>query len=120
MKPVNPSTPAPGVPIHLRSMQLNLKKQLRFFLDRRDMTAAQLARQSAVPKQSLSGWLAGSNPRDVKQVKRVAEALGVSLDHLMFGEGEDQRAEKVTELNALLGDSWITGLFEVRLRRVKK
>jgi transcriptional regulator with XRE-family HTH domain len=97
-----------------------LKKQLRFYLDRREMSAAQLAKKASVPKQSLSGWLAGSNPRDVRQVKRVAEVLGVSVDHLLFGDGEDQNAMKVTELDALLGDEWISGLFEVKFRRVRK
>jgi len=101
-------------------LTMTLKKQLRFYLDLNDLTAAQLARKANVPKQSLSGWLAGSNPRDVKQVKRVADVLGVSLDNLMFGEGEDVQDKKHVELNTLLGDDWIGGLFEVRFRRVKK
>lgn len=101
-------------------LPMTLKKQLRFYLELNDLTAAQLARKANVPKQSLSGWLAGSNPRDVKQVKKVADALGVSLDNLMFGNGEDENLQKHTELNSLLGDDWIGGLFEVRFRRVKK
>jgi transcriptional regulator with XRE-family HTH domain len=120
MKPVNPSTSSVSAPIKIGIMELNLKKQLRFFLDRREMSAAQLARKAGVPKQSLSGWLGGSKPRDVLQVKKCAEVLGTTLDHLMFGEGENREQEKHTELNALFGDEWISGLFEVRLRRVKR
>lgn len=104
---------------HPMPMSMTLKKQLKFYLELRDMSAAQLARKANVPKQSLSGWLAGSNPRDVTQVKRVANALSVSLDNLMFGQGEDKDAFKHVEMNALMGDEWVGGLFEVRFRRVK-
>jgi len=98
---------------------MNLKKQLRHYLDTHDLSAAQLARKASVPKQSLSGWLAGSNPRDVRQVKKVADALGITLDNLMFGSGSDEESKKHTELSSLLGDEWIGGVFEVKFRRVK-
>lgn len=67
-------------------------------------------------------WLGpcGGNPRDVRQVKRVADILGVSLDNLMFGEGQDDDRQKSIELDALIGDQWISGLFEIKFRRVKK
>lgn len=118
MKPDGSSSIKELLPISLREM--NLKKQLRLYLDSREMTATQLAKRSSVPKQSLSGWLAGSNPRDVRQVKRVADVLGTTLDNLMFGDGIDPEARRVLELDALVGEGWIGGLFEVRLRRVKK
>lgn len=98
---------------------MTLKKQLRFYLDSRHMTAAQLARKAGVPKQSLSGWIGGSNPRDIKQVKKVADSLGVSLDNLMFGNGADEQAQRQNEISTLLGDDWIGGIFEVKFRRVK-
>jgi transcriptional regulator with XRE-family HTH domain len=101
-------------------MELKLKNQLQNYLAKREMTAALLARKAGIPKQSLSGWLAGSNPRDVRQVKRVAEVLGVSLDHLMFGVVESEDSPKAADLETLLGNGWITGLFEVKFRRVKK
>ena len=37
-----------------------------------------------------------------------------------FRDGEDIEAQKVTELDALLGDGWLGGTFEVRLRRIRK
>jgi transcriptional regulator with XRE-family HTH domain len=99
---------------------MNLKSQLKYFLDVKDMTATQLAKKAGVPKQSLSGWLAGSNPRDVRQIKRVADVLETTLDNLMFGAGENNDRQRVIELDALMGDGWISGLFEVRFRRIKK
>jgi transcriptional regulator with XRE-family HTH domain len=99
---------------------MNLKKQLRLYLEYKDMTASQLAKKSTVPKQSLSDWLAGSNPRDVRQIKRVADVLGISIDHLMFGEGIEKKVGKSSELNDLLSDEWVSGQFEIKIRRIKK
>lgn len=116
-KPDTLSTSSRATPI---ALLVNLKKQLQFYLDRDEMSATRLAKKAGVPKQSLSGWLAGSNPRDVRQVKRVADVLGVSIDNLMFGEGEDAETVNSNSLDALLGDAWVGGLFEIRIRRVKK
>ncbi len=99
---------------------MNLKGQLKLYLEHLDMNASQLAKKASVPRQSLSDWIAGSKPRDISQVKRVAAVLGTTVDHLAFGNGLDDSAKKVTELDALLGDEWIGGLFEVRFRRVKR
>ena len=84
------------------------------------MSAAALARKSGVPKQNISQWLAGVEPKKLSQVKAVASALGTSVDNLCFGEGNIIGEERVTELDALLGDEWISGIFEVRFRRVKQ
>jgi transcriptional regulator with XRE-family HTH domain len=99
---------------------MNLKGQLKLYLEHTGMSASQLAKKSSVPRQSLSDWISGSKPRDIAQVKRVAEVLGTSVDHLVFGNGLDNKSQKITELDALLGDEWISGLFEVRFRRVRK
>lgn len=97
---------------------MKLKHQLKYYLNETGMTAAQLARKSGVPKQSLSGWLTGNNPRNVMQVKKVADVLGVSVDNLLFSEGKE-KTEKLTSLDSILDDQWVGGFFEVKLRRVK-
>ena len=96
-----------------------LRQQLRAILKEQDFTAAQLARKSGLPRQTISDWLAGSPPRDIRQIKKVADALKVSVDFLCFG---DELADKDdgASLDSLLGDGWLSGIFEVRLRRVKK
>lgn len=101
-------------------MKLNLKHQLKIFLQHHEMSPAQLSRKAEVSQQVLSLWLKGADPKKMSQVKQVADVFGTSVDHLCFGDGLDIEAQKVTELDALLGDQWITGLFEVRFRRVKK
>ncbi len=98
---------------------MNFKNQLRHYLKARGLTASALARQAGVPKQSISDWLGGTAPRRVDHLKKVADALEVSLDHLCFGNG-DVDAPPTTDLGGLIGDHWVGGLFEVRLRRVKR
>ena len=99
---------------------LSLKSQLQFYLKDRGMTMAELSRKSGVPRQSLSQWAQGTTPRMIDQVKSVADVFNTSIDNLMYGSGLDQEREQVNDLQALLGDDWIGGLFEVRFRRVKK
>lgn len=96
---------------------MRLKQQLQFYLDRKEVSAAQLSKQSGVSKQVLSLWLSGGKPRNVEQVKKVAEVLGTTVDHLCFGEGAEQSPKGLDE--AFEGD-WLSGIFEVRVRRVHK
>lgn len=83
--------------------ELRLKYVLREFLKQRDMTAAQLSRKAKVPKSVISDWLSGANPRNLAQLMRVANSLGVTLEMLCFGEsprheiGEGYRIKGVIE-----------------------
>jgi transcriptional regulator with XRE-family HTH domain len=101
---------------------MTLKTHLRSYLKEKGMTAADLSRAAKVPKQSISDWLAGTAPRNLDHLKRVANVFQVSLDELLFGEKsiEVHGPDKATDLDALLGDQWISGIFEIRLRRIKK
>lgn len=92
-----------------------LKSILKSLLQKRGITIAHLSRSTTVPIQTLHGWLHGSEPKSLKQVKFVADYLGVDLDYLCFGT-QPFKAESLEryreEINA--------GIFEVVLRRVKK
>jgi transcriptional regulator with XRE-family HTH domain len=95
---------------------MNLKSLLKKQLETKGITASQLSRMSGVPKQSISGWLSGSNPRDIRQLKKAADSLGVTVDQLCFGESLNPSDGEKTCLDS---DKWISGLFEVKLRRIK-
>ena len=64
---------------------LKLKENLTREIAVRNLKMTELARVAGVPKQSLSDWLIGSSPRDPVKVKKVASALGMSSDQLLFG-----------------------------------
>lgn len=99
---------------------MNLKSQLKFHLSLRSMTQSELARKAGVSKQVLSLWMGGAKPKNIDQIKRVADVFGVSVDNLLFGTGVDKERQQLTELDALLGDGWISGIFEVRFRRIQR
>lgn len=98
---------------------MNLKSQLRAYLQRLGISPAELARRSGVARQVLSDWLAGKAPRNLEHVKKVSDVLGTSVDHLCFGNGIESSERESIDLEDIIGDRWISGLFEVRLRRVK-
>lgn len=89
--------------------------QLRHLLKQHDMTVSQLGRAVKISPKTIYSWLSGQSPRDISQVKTLANYFSISLDELVFGEApktkttfEDYREE----INA--------GTFEVILRRAKQ
>lgn len=93
---------------------MELKSILRKVIHEKGMTIIALSRASKVPVQTLHGWLQGSEPKSIRQLKAVADCLGVDLDYLCFGikSGSDKIEMFENEINA--------GVFEVVLRRIKK
>lgn len=89
--------------------QLVLKRVLKDLLKESGLTAAALSRKCGVPRSVLSDWMAGSRPRNVQQLKCVADHFGVSLEWLCFGRGHHPA-----------GDELIEGVFEGRLRLVRR
>ena len=57
---------------HTNLVRMTLHEQLRFYLELRQMTAAELARRSNISPQTISHWLNGSVARDINKAKRVA------------------------------------------------
>jgi transcriptional regulator with XRE-family HTH domain len=98
-----------------------LKTQLQTLMAKQGITAAELARRAGVSKQVLSLWLGGSEPRRITQVQKVARVLGVSIETLCFGDAQPTPTDApAINIERLIGDQWISGLFEIRLRRVTK
>lgn len=95
---------------------MNLKINLRFQLNQKNTTAAQLSRATNIPKATISDWLAGVSPKKIEQVKRVADFFNISVDELVFG------ADVKKKPHALEGykEDIITGIYEVILRPVNR
>jgi transcriptional regulator with XRE-family HTH domain len=54
----------------------------------RGWSLARLAREAGVPHQTVHSWTVGRISINPDQLRRVAEALQVSVHFLMFGEGD--------------------------------
>lgn len=99
-----------------RQLNMVIKTILKKLIKEKGITIAHLSRATKVPLQTLHGWLHGSEPKSLRQVKSVADYLEVDLDYLCFGikpkTSKNQIEEFQDEINA--------GIFEVVLRRIKK
>ncbi len=95
---------------------MNLKYQLKHYLNEQKISASELSRRTGISKQSISDWLAGVHPRDLSNLKRVADELGVSVDNLLFGQGTMVKLEGIPLDN---DQGWVSGVFEVKFRRMR-
>jgi len=96
---------------------MNLKKQLRHYMDHYDYSASRLSKKSGVSKQVISLWLSGGSPRKIEQVKRMADVFETSIDHLCFGDGfESKEGRSFDELET---GEWLSGVFELKIRKIK-
>lgn len=120
---------APAAAAKSKEYVLNLRQQLKLELERRGWTATRLARTAGIPKQSLSGWMAGNRPRNLDQLKKVADVLELDLEELLFGPAgldvptgpQVVRAERPQALELLQGlrigqDGWLEGTLEIRIK----
>lgn len=90
-----------------------LKKQLDTLMSTNNINASQLSKITKVPKSTNSDWLGGSGPKNISQIKQVADFFEVSLNFLCFVEQENTEfTEFQDEINA--------EIFEVVLRRIKR
>ncbi len=96
----------------MESISIVLKERLQEFLKQNAWTAAELSRRSGVPKQVLSLWLSGVEPRKISHLKSVARTLGVTVDELCFLP--DGRPTREVPENA--EGQWLEGVFEGRIR----
>jgi transcriptional regulator with XRE-family HTH domain len=109
---------------------MNLKTNLKRYLEILDWSVAQMARKASCPKSSLQSWMNGSKSvKNAEYLKRVAETLsqhipgGVTVDDLLFGNAENRKNGKSPEamFDGLADtDGWISGCWEVRLRPLRR
>lgn len=88
---------------------MQLSRRLRQLINHQDLTVAELSKRSGVPVNTLQNWLAGQVPRNMTQVKQVADYFHVTLDYLAFGEEMRLDKESLPEL-------LMSGKYEIVLR----
>lgn len=96
---------------------MDLDRNLKNLIHERDSSVSQLARATRIPLQTLHNWLSGQKPRDISQVKKVADHFGISVDSLCFGNGtKDKDQDPIKKYDQEIH----AGIFEVVLRPIKK
>jgi len=99
----------------LRGMtKMKISTTLPELLKTNGMTLRQLSKTSGVPVSTLSEWSSNREPKSPLQTKKVAEALGVTMHYLLFGEDDSQEP-----IQKILKEDFFQGTFEISIKRVK-
>jgi transcriptional regulator with XRE-family HTH domain len=69
---------------------MNLKSQLEYYLKKHDMSIFRLATKTGLSRQTIAHWFKEKMPRNIENLKRTAEVFGVTIDNLLFGNGEEK------------------------------
>ena len=94
---------------------MELSRILKELCDERGISISSLSKKTGTPAQTLHNWISGVEPKNLSQVKKVADFFEVSLDYLCFGK-EVKKPDDITSYK----DEINAGVFEVVLRRVKR
>jgi lambda repressor-like predicted transcriptional regulator len=98
-------------------MEVKIAIVMNRMMKEKKLSIKELSRLSGVPSSTLHEWLNLRIPKSPVQVKKVANVLNVSLDHLLFDE---QEALKPVPIQDLMTDDTVSGVFEITIKRVKE
>ena len=91
---------------------MKLSQVLKANLDKKRIKITELSKATKIPVQTLHNWLAGQKPRDIEQVKKVADFFGISINKLCFDEIEHTNRD-ISEFR----EGLLSGVFEVVIRK---
>ncbi len=96
-------------------MDMKLGPTLTDLLKEKRISIKELATACNISAKTLYEWKSNRTPRNLNDVKKVAEVLGVSLHYLIFGENDKTTISPLEQHD----DEIKAGVYEVVLRRVK-
>ncbi len=67
---------------------MKLGQVVQTLCEERGWTIARLARETGIPAQTIHNWSLAKGAVNPDQVKKVAEAFGVSIHYLLYGESD--------------------------------
>lgn len=68
-------------------MDLSLGENLKAVLDEQKVTQKDLARKLNIAPTTLNGYISNKREPDLETLKKIAQALGVTVDYLLGVEG---------------------------------
>jgi transcriptional regulator with XRE-family HTH domain len=89
---------------------------LKKVMEEKHLTGVKLSKMLGVSNKTISDWLGGRSPRNLDDVKKCADTLGVSLNYLLFAEEE----QKGTLADLLEKTEIHTGMYEISIKKINK
>jgi len=65
---------------------MNIAKNLEKYLKAEDISLNEFSKRISISPSTIHGWLNGVPPKNLNDLKKVAEYFNVTLDELCFGE----------------------------------
>jgi transcriptional regulator with XRE-family HTH domain len=75
---------------------MNISKNLEKHLKAADITLNEFSKRISISPSTIHGWLNGVPPKNLKDLKKVAEYFNVTLDELCFGEVKKRHDTNIT------------------------
>ena len=94
---------------------MKLSQMLTKSLKHKGWTLNRLAKETRIPPSTLHGWKTGRSAADLDELRKVADALQVSLHELIFGEPDPHHSASTDVLRELF-----TGDVRVTLHRIER
>jgi len=83
----------------VNEMEKNLKK----IMTKNQITLKSLSTEVGIPASTIHGWLNGVPPKNIHEVKKIADFLGITIDVLCFGSVEDVKKHREKTVGDLGG-----------------
>lgn len=88
------------------SDEVKIDQVLKHLMKERKLTFKKLGQLSNVPASTIKTWSAGVEPKSLSHARKVARALGVSVEYLVFGESSNQTPAMNELLTTQLFSGW--------------
>lgn len=82
-------------------------------MESRRITLKAIAKETGVPLSSIAEWKKNNRNPKVEDASKVADYLGITLSHLLFGQEDKQEP-----LQKILKEQFFSGVFEINIKRV--
>lgn len=97
---------------------MKVKQNIAHFIEKSGLTASALARKTNLPKTTIANWLAGVAPRDLNQLKKLADYMNVTIDALTFQDLSNSEIQQINKMSDL--ENFFQGDFRISIQRLKK
>lgn len=88
------------------SDEVKIGSVLKHLMKSKKMTFKKLSQVSSVPISTIKTWSAGVEPKSLSHARKVARALDVSVEYLVFGETSIQAPTMNELLTTQLFSGW--------------
>jgi transcriptional regulator with XRE-family HTH domain len=95
-------------------------KNLKLLLQRSKCTQKRAAEIAGVNPSVICGWTSGSQPRDLRPVLKLTEALGADFQFILTGI-HSQKSDAAPRIGDVIFEpvASISGIFQIEVKRVE-